>query len=157
MHSNGGETVTWASPVRAFLMRHPRILGTMLNAWGVLIGSLAVFACVVFFIDPESTIDRSSLSFQLGGWANVWNILYGVGGLLMVYGIVRPDRAADVAGLFLFGGATLINFTSIALTLGPRSLIVAPHLIGFCLAALARAVVIIVIAETRDGPELPPP
>jgi hypothetical protein len=103
MHSNGGETVTWASRVRAFLMRHPRILGTMLNAWGVLIGSLAVFACAVFFIDPESTLDRSSLSFQLGGWANVWNVLYGVGGLLMVYGIVRPDRAADVAGLFLFG------------------------------------------------------
>jgi hypothetical protein len=133
----------------------------MLNAWGVLIGGLSVIACVVFFLNPEDTLNATSVSQQLGPWDDVWNIMYGVGGLLMVYGIVKPDRVADVIGLLLFAGATLVNMLAVGIAFEGRALAIEASFLGCCLrrsaAPWCSSCSPTSPIATVDRSELPPP
>jgi hypothetical protein len=161
MDGHEDRSATSTLRMRWFLIRHPRILGIMLNAWGVLIGGLSVIACAVFFLNPDDTLNATSVSQHLGPWDDVWNVMYGVGGLLMVYGIVKPDRVADVIGLLLFAGAVLVNMLAVGIDFEGRALVVEASFLGCCLSALSRAVVLVVLADfphaTVDRGELPPP
>jgi hypothetical protein len=161
MDGDEDRSATSTLRMRWFLIRHPRILAIMLNAWGVLIGGLSVIACVVFFLNPDDTFNATSVSRQLGPWDDAWNVMYGVGGLFMVYGIVKPDRVADVIGLLLFAGATLVNMFAVGVAFEGRALAIEASFLGCCLAAVSRAVVLVVLADfphpTVDRHELPPP
>lgn len=136
---------------RRVIQVSPRTFHLLVNAWGLVIGALSVFASVLFFTVPEFALQQTSVGQQLGALDMVWNALYGIAGALIVYGLVADRRGADAFGLVLLATTTLINFLAIVITLGPRALVVVPQLIGVTAAALARALIVSQVIHVRVG------
>ena len=107
------------------------------NAWALWIGILSVFTGVYYLVDPEALLRSNALAETLKTWAYAWNILYLIGGLGIVYGLLKPNRSIDVAGLAFFAGAVIINAVAVMTVRGPAGASGAV-LFGFAIAAIMR-------------------
>lgn len=127
----------------------PRTFHLMVNAWGLVMGFLAFWTALAFFALPGLHIGRTSVGQQLGPLEDLWNVMYGVAGVLMVYGLVRDRRGVDACGLLMMAAATVINLLAIVLTLGPRAILVVAPLVGVAVGAIARALIITTVVHVR--------
>lgn len=115
-----------------------RRLNIYLNAWALLVGFLAVLQSVQYFIDPDSLKQNSSLGDVLQNWAYVWNVFYFLGGIGILYGIIRPHRMIDVYGLCSFIVALAINALVIIFVRGSGAGAVVPTLVAVALTCALR-------------------
>lgn len=137
---------------RGTIQVSPRTFHLLVNAWGLVIGFLSVFASALFFLYP-GLVAQTSVGQQLGGLDIVWNSLYGIAGALIVYGLIMDRKGVDAVGLVMLATTTLINLSAILVTLGPRGLVVAPQLLGVMAAAIARALIVTQVIHVRIGPK----
>lgn len=111
----------------------------MANSWVLALGVLAVFAAFSYFVDPNTLLKQNALGQALRGWAYAWNVLYFLGGVCIVYGVVALNRAIDIAGQFFMAGALFVNVICILFLRGGAAAASAPGLIALGVAALLRA------------------
>lgn len=81
----------------------------------------AVVTAATFFLDPKS-LNASVVSLALDhNWlVKAWNLLYGVGGLVTLVGLVRSSPRVEGAGLcFLTAGISVSSVAIIVLRGNP--------------------------------------
>lgn len=127
----------------------PRAFELLSNAWGLCIGVLSVIGAVLFYLSPEAA-GQSAVDRELGAMAAAWNLGYGAGGVLIVYGLLARSRPADALGLSLLATTVAINAVVIVATYGPRSVTTVPTLLAVGLAAVARVLVVGAYVRPRD-------
>ena len=90
------------------------------NAFEALIAIMCVIAAIGAFADPASLRD-SVVGQELHPWDFLWNGMFGVSGILILVGLLNPERTyqygrvriegagAEIAGLIFLGTAVAIN------------------------------------------------
>jgi hypothetical protein len=83
--------------------RSDRLAWARLNAYGVLVAGLAIFAVGDLF-HPGGT-DLARLIGEVPPGQTLWVTGFGIAGLLMLHGFVRADRITETLalGLLIFG------------------------------------------------------
>lgn len=95
------------------------------------LGLIFAFAALQFFLsDPEQL---SAISRELDDTGErIWNIAWGLGGALIVYGALRPAITAEVVGGFFVIAALVTYMVAVATTTGlAPAFYLAVVLIGF--------------------------
>ena len=66
----------------------------------LLIAFLAIIASISGLVDP-SVVERSSVGKELAPWDTIWNVAYGILGIVTIVGVVRGPRSRylEAAGL----------------------------------------------------------
>lgn len=96
------------------------------NAWEAAIALAAVVTAVAFWFDPNGA-ETAPLANVLGGWDDVWYMLYGVGGAMVLLGLLLHGRQVffrgvrligdgrvELSGLVLIATAIVVNVVAIA-------------------------------------------
>lgn len=124
---------------RPIYLRSVRSASLSANAFELFVCLLALVAAISFFINPD-TYDDTAVGQFLHPYDFVWNMMYGLGALLVVVGLVRLKPQIEVAGLCLFTSAVSINFVATLTVYGTVSFLsAAPIYLGFAMASLIRA------------------
>lgn len=96
-----------------------RWLYRALNAIWIWVGLVCVLSAVQFYADPAS-IARSSIGHALDGPADdLWNIAWGIGGVLITYGVWTMRPAVEIIGHLFLTVAVLTNAIAVLVLLGP--------------------------------------
>lgn len=90
----------------------PRVFHLCLNGWGIGIGLIAIFACLIHFLAPG----QSPVDVQLGTLAHAYYIVYGAAGALILIGLIGRLDEVDALGLALFIGGLTINLVAVIAT-----------------------------------------
>lgn len=130
------------------------------NAFEAAIAFAAMVTALVFVFNPHDP--QAAVARQLGGWAWLWNILYGVGGFGVLVGLVvhgrnvsvwgkrvAGDGRVELAGMICLTTALLVNFISIS-----RVTLNAPSTATFAALVIAFCARIRVIMKARAAPDL---
>jgi hypothetical protein len=108
------------------------------NAWALVIAISAVLTSAFYFVNPEALLG-TALAHSVPAWtAFTWNICYGWGGLLMIYGLWKPSRPIDILGLSALAAGMLLNAIAILFVRGDQSIASAFVIIAFAIAACMR-------------------
>lgn len=91
------------------------------NAFELLIALLAIFSALAFFIYPD-TGTRTAVGQVLHPWDWAWSAGYGVAGVFISYGLIRPWPRVELAGLWLLGAAIAINAVAVVSLAGSRAI-----------------------------------
>lgn len=84
----------------------------------VFLGLAAVMSCVQFFVDPQS-VERSSLGRNLSGSIDdIWNIAWGLGGALIIYGVIARHNRLEIIGQIFFLAGIIPNAIAIVINVG---------------------------------------
>lgn len=87
------------------------------GGWAV-IGIIVAFGGATFFMDPSS-VSNSAIGHQLSGPVDdLWNLAWLIGGVLIAYGCLRPDRIVELAGQLLFVIAVVMYTVAIFVEAG---------------------------------------
>jgi hypothetical protein len=129
-----GDLSTKTAPDRRSL-RRAFLLG---NSFEFLLAFAAVLTAIGFLTDPASV--RASAVADAGGWiVIVWALLYGAGGVFIFVGLWRPFPSVELAGLSMFGSATLIDSVALFAERGGAGYRVALTYLAVACASAARA------------------
>ena len=119
-------------------IRSVRSAALSANAFELFVCLLAIVAAISFFVNPD-TYDDTAVGKFLHPWDFAWNLMYGVGALLVAAGLIRLKPQWEVAGLCLFTSAVSINLVATLAVYGRISLLTAaPIYVGFALASVIR-------------------
>lgn len=81
-----------------------RRIHRLIGAGSIMLGVLAVLSAYGFF--TSDTASRSAIHDQLPDLGEtLWNAAWGLGGLVIVYGSMRPRPAIELAGHIIFCAA----------------------------------------------------
>lgn len=76
------------------------------------LGLLTVFSALTFFFGP--TNDLSAISRQLDDHAEaIWNAAWGLGGILVMFGALRPHILLEMIGQFILGASFVVYLVAI--------------------------------------------
>lgn len=131
-----------------------RTFRLLTNGWGITIGLIAIFACLVHFFVPGP----SAVDVQLGNLAHAYYIAYGIAGIIILVGLLGRHDELDALGLSLFIGALAINLAAVIATLGlVQSLPGVGTWIALTIGAVSRLLVVarIVRPRPRSEPTVP--
>lgn len=120
------------------------------NSVWLFFGFATIVACLTFFFD-ESSRTQTATAYQLSlTYQYIWNVSWGVGGILIIVGIWFWLSRVEVIGHVFFGGAILTSALAIFLTV--RAFIpTLLTLIGFAAASFFRAYWILRILPRRGS------
>lgn len=111
----------------------------LLNIFELWVGLAGVISLILFIYDPLAQ-RNSSISHAIGHkWAVVWQVAYGIAGLMIWYGLLRPSPRWEIAALCVLGSATAINGVAILNLFGLRGITTAATLIALSGASWIRA------------------
>lgn len=77
------------------------------NSFELFVALLSINAGIAFLLSPDD-LEHAAVGQLLHPWDFAWNVLYVVGGLLIVVGLMRRSVRVEVAGLWLFASAVAI-------------------------------------------------
>lgn len=118
------------------------------NAVWLFLGAAAITSCLSFFLDTE-TRERSAVGLKLDPtYQYMWNVSWGVGGVLIIFGVWFWNSRVEVIGHIFFGGAILTQ--ALAVFFAVRQFVpTLLTLLGFCAASFFRAYWILKILPRR--------
>jgi hypothetical protein len=112
------------------------------NSFAFWIGIAGILGGSVYLLVPEA-LSKSSIGttarFHLD---YLWAIMYFIGGLLTVYGIIKISPRNELAGMCLFVSALLINGFAVVVTFGWRGIPNGIIVLSLSAACLGRAIVL---------------
>lgn len=121
------------------LQRTLRGSNAVLNIFEMWVALAGVVSVIVFFYDPAS-IDGNALSRIIGyDLSAACNIAYGLAGLVIWYGLLRPSPRWEIVGLFILGSTTSVNGLAILGIFGLHGAATATTILALTLAAWIRA------------------
>jgi hypothetical protein len=133
------------------------------NAFEAAVAIAAIVAALQYWVIP--TAQAGAVYEKMGAWAPAWAALYGVGGLLVLFGLavhghwvtvrgwhLAGDGRMELAGLYFVGTALLVN----AIALLDAGLGSSPSLTTYAALWLACALRIRLIRTQRKA-EIPVP
>jgi phosphatidylserine synthase len=135
--------------MRGFLGRPPckvilnRLMSTPFEAW---VATLAVVSCITFLADANA-LEQSSVGQVFHPWDWVWNVGFGVSGVLTLIGVIKVWQRLEIAGLTGVAISSVIQFVSIWSVRGVPGTTAICTYIGIVLACLGRGSV---LASGRD-------
>lgn len=119
----------------------------ILNIFELWIGLAAVISLCVFLADPNG-IEHSSVSDVIGHtWTEVWQVGYGISGMLIWFGLLRPSPRWEIAGLSILGSTTSINGVAIVHYFGLRGAAPALTLLALAVASWSRGLFVYIAAR----------
>lgn len=118
--------------------RRPRTRYLVAHAFEGAVGFAAVLGGVVYFIDPHSLLE-ASIGRGLGGLIGVWSVLYFLGGVGILWGLVRPSLRIELVGLCLYMPAVLTNGVAVTLIAGAKGVPYAATFVAVAVAVVVRA------------------
>lgn len=84
----------------------------------IFLGLAGVLAAAQFFLDPGTT-ERSSIGRNLDGPVDdLWYSFWAMGGLTIMYGIIRLRPRTEIVGQMFFLAGILPNAVAIAIEIG---------------------------------------
>lgn len=108
------------------------------ESFEIAVAIAGICGALAFMLDTtargEASIGRFGLTIA---WA--WNTMYLVGALGTLYGLMRPSKRVEFAGLILLGCAIAMNALSVAQISGTRGYVVIATFVALVAAAAARA------------------
>ena len=111
----------------------------LLNIFEMWIALAGVISLIVYFYDPAS-INHNALEQTIGhNLTALFNIAYGLSGLTIFYGLLKPTPRWEVVGLFILGATTAVNGFAILGIFGLRGVATASTLLALTIAAWLRA------------------
>lgn len=130
------------SPVVDRLRRTLRGRNALLNVFELWVGMAGIVTGIVFFYKPAA-IDQSAVSQAVGHTVSlVWNIGYFLAGLLIWYGLLRPDPRWETVALWAIGTFTSIEAIAIWAVFGFRGSATAILLVSLTGSAWIRATLV---------------
>jgi hypothetical protein len=120
----------------------PQTYYLLSNAWGLGIGALALVASVLYLVLPHKLLGDPVVASQLGGWAGVYYLGYGLSGALILTGIVGRRPSWDAAGLSLLAAAVAISLVALFSVVGAKALVSAPSTMALMFGSLGRLCVV---------------
>lgn len=81
------------------------------NNWELWVCLLGIVASINYVIQPENLSDSSVGHMRFPD--AIWNLLYGIGSVMVVAGLLRLSPRLEIAGLWLFSAAVAINLLAI--------------------------------------------
>lgn len=113
------------------------VLASPFETW---LAIAVIITAVAFFFNPE-VAERTSVGRTLQGPLDeIWNTIYGVSGILVLYGLLKPRLHAELSGLILMITGIFVNVIGIYTVRGfNNSLPSLSLLFAVCLALTARA------------------
>lgn len=131
----------------------PGVFHLFVNGWGIGIGLLAIFACLIHFLVHDQA---SAVDVQLGAVAHGYYIAYGAAGLLVLIGLVSHRDDLDALGLALLIGGLSINLAAVIATIGVTEAI--PSMATWLSLTVGAAGRLLVVTGTvRERPPPPSP
>ncbi len=119
------------------LLANPRFRRLAANSFEVWIATAAIQTAITFLIKPEALTD-SAIGRVLHPWDFVWNLSYGVAGVILIAALVRFRIDWELVGLVLICGALAIQVTSLV-SIGGWAVTTTVDLdVGFVLCAAGR-------------------
>jgi hypothetical protein len=110
----------------------------MSHAIWIWLGLASVLSGVAWLLDPEGEASRTVLRRQLEGpLDDLWHFGYALGGVIVLYGLVRMRPRAEFIGHVALGSSVLTYAVAIAIELGitPAVMII----LGIAVASYLRA------------------
>lgn len=92
------------------------------NAFELVIAALAILSTVAYVVYPESA-SASAVGRALHPYDAVWIFGYGIAGLGITVGLVRPSPRLELAGLVLMGAAMTINAVAVVSLRGSHAVL----------------------------------
>lgn len=121
------------------LQRSLRGRNMLLNIFEMWVGLAGIISALVYLYAP-ATIDKNALAVTLGhNLAAFYNLAYGVAGVIIWFGLLRPSPRWEIVGLYLLGGTTAANGLSIASVFGLRGVATSSTLLALTVASWIRA------------------
>lgn len=77
------------------------------NSFELFVALLSINAGIAFLLSPDD-LEHAAVGQLLHPWDFAWNVLYIVGGVLIVLGLTRARVRVELAGLWLFASALAI-------------------------------------------------
>lgn len=119
------------------------------NSIEFVMGIAVIVASITFFLDPDS-LRRNSVGVTLHPFDFAWNAIYGVSGLMILWGLWRPSLRFELGGLLFLVGALLVQITAIWSIAGYPGIAVLLSLLTFVVGFLIRAWVVLCAALARS-------
>lgn len=121
------------------LQRTLRGRNVILNIFEMWVGLAGIISALVYLYDPTA-INKNALAVTLGHeLAAFYNIAYGIAGLVIWFGLLRPSPRWEIVGLYILGGTTAANGLSIVSVFGLRGVATSSTLLALTVAAWIRA------------------
>lgn len=121
------------------LQRSLRGRNMLLNIFEMWVGLAGIISALVYLYDPAA-IDKNALAVTLGhNLAAFYNVAYGIAGLVIWWGLLRPSPRWEIVGLYILGGTTAANGLSIVSVFGLRGIATSSTLLALTLASWIRA------------------
>lgn len=107
------------------------------NLFEAMLSLAAIASGISTITRPEDVVDGTALERQLGYLAIAWGVLYLLGGVAVLVGLVRVDVRIEVAGLSVLAGVITANALALV-TLGPAAIVATLFYLGWAGACAAR-------------------
>jgi hypothetical protein len=109
----------------------------LVHIFELMIGVLAIVSGLRFFFVPDEPV-RALVGDALSPWDLIWNVGYLLGGVGVVFGLVRRHATIEAAGCcLLVAGMTIV--ATLTAFYGPSFAVIAASVTGY--AALSSALV----------------
>lgn len=108
------------------------------NPFELWLGATAFASSLIYFIDP-ATAGEAAINQVAPGWAITWSILFLIAGILMLAGLFWASLRAEVAGLFLFATAGVLQAIAVQIRFPNASIYGFAVFLALAGAALTRA------------------
>lgn len=126
--------------------RNVRLSYLKANAFELMFAVAAAVAGSSTLINPSINGDQA-IGAVLGFAGLIWAALYLIGGMLIVFGLIKPSVRCEVAGLILLALGILANAAAIVGERGWVGLTTAVFYVGWAVAAYIRARLVLRIAR----------
>jgi hypothetical protein len=113
------------------------VLASPFETW---LGLAVIITSLAFFLNPVVAEQTSVGRTLKGPLDEIWNALYGISGVFVLYGLIKPRLHAELFGLILMISGILVNIVGIYSVRGiTTSLPSLTLLVAICLALAARS------------------